>query len=175
MSQMLYVNSDRRDQIIAEAAQRQTPLVLTRREDAGWKVTKARFAGCDQPQQRLFIEQPAGDDEPVAAETGELLGVAFRRGHKKCLFNAVVATCGETSDDRCGCAAPIVLCWPDGLQELQRRVYQRACPPPGRRIKVGFCRAGRDAHSGQEHLGVMEDLSAGGTRVCEKPVRLGDW
>lgn len=165
MSQLLYVSPDRRDQIIAEAARRQTTVVLTRHQDAAWRVTKTRFAGCDQPQRRLFIEQPADDQEQAAAQTGELLGVAFRRGHKKCLFNTVVALAKEVSDGPAGGVAAIVLRWPDDLQELQRRVYQRACPPPDRRIEVGFRRAPPGAHRVQEYVGVMEDLSAGGIRV----------
>ncbi|HUU82045.1 MAG TPA: PilZ domain-containing protein [Phycisphaerae bacterium] len=164
MSQVLYVSPERRDQIIAEAASRQTPVVLTRHNDTGWTVSKTRFAGCDQPQRHLFIESP-DDDDSAAAEMGELLGVAFRRGHKKCLFNSVVAAPRPAGNAGAQGAAPIMLRWPDGLQELQRRVYQRACPPPDRRVKVVFSCGSPGSESAREYVGVMEDLSAGGIRV----------
>ena len=89
MNQVLYVNAERRDQIIADAARRQTTVVLSRRDDVGWKVSKARFVGCDAPQRCLLIEPPPGETL-AAPQIGELMGVTFRRGHKKCLFNSVV-------------------------------------------------------------------------------------
>ena len=45
MSQVLYINETRRDEIIAEAALKQTPVVITRRSRAGWRTAKARFQG----------------------------------------------------------------------------------------------------------------------------------
>ena len=162
MSQVLYVSADRRDRIIADAARRKTPVVLTRRGELGWKLTKARFVGCDQPQGRLFIKPPADEGD---VETGELMGVAFRSGHKKCMFNSVVADPTDAELDAGDDVAPITLCWPQGLQELQRRVYERACPPPGRRIKVSFCRTPVGSPETLEHLGLIEDISAGGVRV----------
>lgn len=175
MSRSLYVEKAQCDEAIAEAARKQTPLVLTRRSPSGWAVAKSRFHGCCERDQQLFIEHPPELDsrawpQPAA---GELLGVAFRRGHKKCLFNTVVMDAGASV----GQAAPgMAVRWPSELQELQRRVYQRACPPPGRRIEV--CVGSASAGPGQATVlcGMLEDLSAGGMRVCckgEPPLKLG--
>jgi hypothetical protein len=159
-----YLDKARCDQIIAEAAAKQTPLVLTRRGPSGWVVAKSRFRGVCQPEQHLLIECPpgAGSHAWPKPAAGELLGVAFRRGHKKCLFSTVVvdgnALVGEATPG-------IVARWPSELQELQRRVYQRACPPPGRRMKVGIRPVGTTPDQPPALTGVVEDLSAGGMRL----------
>jgi hypothetical protein len=167
MIQAPYIEKSRCDEIIADAAAKQAPLVLTRRGPSGWVVAKSRFRGVCEPDRHLLIECPPGAGacawpKPVA---GELLGVAFRRGHKKCLFSTVVvegnALIGEATPG-------LVVRWPSELQELQRRVYQRACPPPGRRMKVQIRPVGTPPDEPPALSGVVEDLSAGGMRLrCE--------
>jgi hypothetical protein len=156
-----YLEKSRCDEIIAEAAAKQTPFVLTRRGPSGWVVAKSRFRGVRETDRHLLIEYPPGAGshtwpKPVA---GELLGVAFRRGHKKCLFSTVVvdgnALIGEATTG-------VVVRWPSELQELQRRVYQRACPPSGRRMKVHVRPAGAPPDQPPALTGTIENLSAGG-------------
>ncbi len=166
MNQVPYMSDRRRDEVLIDAANRQTPVVLTRRPDprsgSGWRMAKSRFCGVVEHRQELLIENPADADAAAwpALVAGELLGVAFRRGHKKCLFNAAVAKASLEPTSPC-----ITLQWPGDVQELQRRVYQRECPPPDRQVEV-------TVHAidpaGQQHgtcKGIMEDLSAGGVRV----------
>lgn len=177
MSQVLYVNDRRRDAIIADAARRRTPVVLTRQEGGGWKTYKARLLGCSEQDRQVYIEQPAGGSggPGLAPLSGELLGVAFRRGHKKCLFNAVVRRCPE--DQTGGSLWAFAVEWPEDMQELQRRVYQRACPPPERSIQVRFWVGAPGSAPERGFVGVMQDLSAGGVRVrCTKDdgLRVGD-
>jgi len=160
MSQVLLVNRMRKDEIIIDAARRGTQVILTRHDDLGWQVCKSRFVGCDEDRQRLYIARPPGGRAAAWADplTGELVGVTFRRGHKKCLFNASVTGFEEQGGAR------LEVGWPEQLQELQRRAFQRAAPPPGRQIKVHFQR--KDGVGEDEvRVGVLEDLSAGGIRV----------
>lgn len=163
----LYVSDTRRDEIIVDAARRQTQVVVTRHDGSGWRTHKSRLVGCDEQARTLYLELPqSGPGGSSDLTDGELLGIAFRRGHKKCLFNATVrpADTYRASIPVVGTAVPVD--WPDQMQELQRRVYQRACPPPSNHIRVGFePRMGNHA-SGAAGEGVLEDLSAGGIRVC---------
>jgi c-di-GMP-binding flagellar brake protein YcgR len=55
--------------------------------------------------------------------------------------------------------------WPDEIQEVQRRAYQRATPPAGHAIAVRFWNSVTGPDGPQRRSGVMEDLSAGGLRV----------
>ena len=179
MSQVLYVNDTRRDEIIADVGRRRTPVVVTRHADSGWDTFKSRFLGCSAQNRRVYLEQPTGggqeSNQPLAS--GELLGVAFRRGHKKCLFNTVVRSgTGRPAEASSG-AGEFAVGWPENLQELQRRVYQRACPPPGRSIKVRFWSTRHASNQDRPCSGVIEDLSAGGLRVrCadDNGLQMGD-
>ncbi|MCP4250468.1 MAG: PilZ domain-containing protein [bacterium] len=166
MNPTLYVSDTRRDEIILDAARRQTQIVVTRHDGRGWRTHKSRLVGCDEQARKLYVELPqSGEAGSSDLTDGELLGIAFRRGHKKCLFNAMVRPADDdvTSIPAVGAAVPVD--WPDHMQELQRRVYQRACPPPGNSIRVRFePRVGQEA-SGPARDGVLEDLSAGGVRV----------
>jgi len=167
MSQVLFVGEARRDAIIAEAADRRTPVVLTRHDGSGWRTYKSRFVGCSEVDRQLYVEQPAAAEaEPgPSLVCGELVGVAFRRGHKKCLFNTVVRTMPAPQPGSPIPAGALAVGWPDDMQELQRRVYQRACPPPDRPIKVRFRSAGSHSSGDRDRVGIMDNLSAGGMRV----------
>lgn len=155
MTQINYIQETRRDDILSDAVAKKTPVVLTRKGADGWMVTKSCFVDLRPGRSGLVIERPAncGPTDWPALTNGELIGVAFRRGHKKCLFSAVVIDVNPDSD-----ATTFAVRWPENLQEMQRRVYQRAVPPPGRSIPVRI-------ESTPVCDGQLEDLSAGGIRI----------
>jgi len=139
MTPTMLVSESRRDEIITDAVRRLTPLVVTRHEPAGWRAYKSQFAGCNPADRCLFIDPLTSEEGETAPSPmpGELLGIAFRRGHKKCLFQAMVRAL-PVPPSVPGDARGSAVGWPDSLQELQRRVFQRACPPPDRTIRVRF-------------------------------------
>lgn len=63
----------------------------------------------------------------------------------------------------------VTFCWPDQIQQLQRRAYERATPPKDMVIAVRFWREvgpiGVPAEARTVRYGQLEDLSAGGLRV----------
>jgi c-di-GMP-binding flagellar brake protein YcgR len=90
--------------------------------------------------------------------------VTFRTGHKKCVFGTVVEPGdGHTTE------SVVTLRWPDHLQQIQRRLFERAQPPQGTVIPVRLWREGSSAGPREEvrsiRHGQLEDLSAGGMRV----------
>jgi len=176
MNYVKYICATLRDEILQQMAVKQTPVVLTRQGANGWVVAKSRFAGADVEQGWLSLEAPLAEneaDEWAIPLAGELLGVSFRRGHKKYVFNALVCAPEVLQlPDKCR-RQMIFVRWPENVQELQRRVYQRACPPPGRKIKVTIQTTEADSRMRTTISGILEDLSAGGMRVlCEHPVEL---
>ena len=52
---------------------------------------------------------------------GEHVGVAFRRGHKKCVFTSVVLERQEYDRNSDAPVPALTLSWPESMQELQRR------------------------------------------------------
>src|SRR5262245_5053665 len=173
MTQLIKIESDRRDDILLEAADRQLPVVLSRCVDRTWSTYKSRFLQVDSAGRFLVLQQPlaAPDQAPPEIAPGERIGLAFRRGHKKCMSAVDVdrLLMYELGD---GHSVPAMqVTWPDRLQELQRRIYYRANVPAGRRIEARIWEPGtlEGGASDPEHLphhaGLLQDLSAGGCRI----------
>jgi len=66
---------------------------------------------------------------------GQLLPCSFRKGHRKYLFVSAVLECVETKvNDQTEEA--FVLAWPEGIQQVQRRLYFRAAIPSDMNLNV---------------------------------------
>lgn len=118
MSDLLTAEDVRRDQILREAVDNAVKVVLTCRGADGWQTLKTAFAVGVREDQCLRLTPVEGP--PL--EAAQRVGVAFRRGHRKYVFSTVVE--GTDPDGTLALRRPAV------IQQMQRRVYQRACPPP---------------------------------------------
>jgi c-di-GMP-binding flagellar brake protein YcgR len=178
MQGLLCVEESRKNELIAEAIDRQTLCVISARHADGWWTGKSRFVAGPSVVGRMLIELPpeatAGDI--LAFSPGEKLGISFRKGPKKGMFSTVVLGRERIADEEAGApVGGIEGQWPDALQEFQRRVYYRAVPP-GRRIPVrlwpGGVAARKDVESAGQGVwsGTLWDLSAGGLRVLTDKV-----
>lgn len=156
---------DRRDQIIDESIRCRRPVTITHRCPDGWRTFKARIssghrgdgvlsATIDDRQENLAL---------VVLKPGETVGVSFRLGHRKCMFSSSVRDSslqGETLLVR--------MKWPEQLQQLQRRVFERAAAPRASVIAVRFWLEQEGGDSTAERVvrhGQLEDISAGGMRI----------
>ena len=155
-----------RDDILAEATQRETPLTLTHRTDEGWVSYSARFLEVVSPGRILGITAPVPRRAYVSVPVplSKPVGAAFRKGHKKCLFTSTLE-----GPDPMDAPGMFTLSWPDELHQVRRRAYERAAPPPGMIIPVRFWCVARAMGAGsfdeRVRYGELEDLSAGGMRV----------
>lgn len=115
--------------VLREALKRKTPLTLSYRNAAGWNSLKSRILEVDAANERFILEPPVDHNGRHNQQftQDQYLGVAFRRGHKKCLCACVVTS---TTDDA------ITLNWPDSIQTLQRRAYFRIPVPESMPTKV---------------------------------------
>jgi c-di-GMP-binding flagellar brake protein YcgR len=100
--------------------------------------------------------------------TGQLLPCSFRRGHRKYLF--VSAILDQTSVIIDGQPREAyVLSWPEGVQQVQRRLYFRASVPQEMKLtaKIWNSVAAIDSAPAESPLciGRILDISAGGTQV----------
>jgi len=159
MSDLLTAEDVRRDQILREAVDNAVKVVLTCRGADGWQTLKTAFAVGVREDQCLRLTPVEGP--PL--EAAQRVGVAFRRGHRKYVFSTVVE--GTDPDGTLALRRPAV------IQQMQRRVYQRACPPPGRSIPVTVWAGHVEDEAAQTPTGApllqgeMEDLSVGGIRI----------
>lgn len=113
-------------------------------------------------QLRLRL-QTEGDGPPLL-KPGAALGVSFRVGQRKCMFSCV-ASAVETK----GAVLFVKANWPQRVEMLQRRAYQRVSPPAGHVVAVRFWREHEDdsapSATPKRHHGQLEDISAGGMLV----------
>jgi c-di-GMP-binding flagellar brake protein YcgR len=146
--------------VLIWAIRRQESVVVSVNRAGRWTLLRSRLMAGNEndPIFRLDAPQatPKGDVLHLAA--GETIGVSFRHGHKKCVFATTVVGFehGEDGD------SAILLRWPEHLDEIQRRAYQRAMVPPERKIPVLIK---TDSSLAPVCCGCLSDLSAGGVGI----------
>lgn len=166
MSTTQTIARNRHDQILADAVRGERQLVLTHHSDEGWRTYKAAFVSGQPSVKDLLAKVTCPENGPgrKLPTSGAVLGGTFRIGHKKCMFSTfLVSIQGKTGDSLW------TIRWPEQLQQLQRRAYERAAPPNGAVVAVRFWReaAGNNALLDTRNVrhGQLEDLSAGGLRI----------
>lgn len=166
MSTTQSVVKDKQDQVLGESIRQQRRLVLTHNSDDGWRTFKGAFALGSASASELLVRilRFDGDAEEFFPSEGDTLGGTFRVGHKKCMFCTVVQSVQVQPT-----AALLGLRWPEQIQQLQRRAYERAAPPRGTIVAVRFWRetsaADRALESRAVRHGQLEDISCGGMRI----------
>lgn len=154
---------ERQDEVLLDALSHHRHVVLTHQAPAGWQLLKAKFvAGSPSTGSILVKLAPTPVDEmPEIPEPRSTFGAAFRVGHKKCLFNTTLQEIMRGAD-----GVSLVLTWPESLEQVQRRVFERAQPPKGMVVAVRFWRH-QPSGGGERSVrhGQLEDLSGGGMRI----------
>ncbi len=153
-----------RDQLLRDAERRKLHVTITHRGDAGWSIFKGCFKSdsstAQSPTLCICDIQKKPEEWPTE---NDVVGIAFRVGHKKCMFGAQFRRVESVSGNHL-----LSLSWPETIQQLQRRAYERVSPPPGVVVSVRF----RPENSSKEDSGrpvmrhgQLENLSAGGVQV----------
>lgn len=155
--------------LIADALARSAPLIVTCRHDEGWGVFKARILAVLMESNEVVLEYPDGRERSIPELTpGQVVGIAFRRGHKKCIGDTWIhARCIHTSRTGQQIPAFTIIC-PDELYELQRRLFYRVEIPQQHPVDVAFGPAAQDAGGAPAERvcrGRLIDISAGGLSV----------
>ena len=148
---------------LEDAIEDRRRLVLTYLTPTGWTTYQSKFYGGSSSAGRLLIKSTMERvvSESVVPKLGDIVGVTFRVGHRKCMFSAVVESVEQGQDN-----VLFGVQWPDQLKQMQRRAYERAKPPNGAVVavrlwnEIGSSGATRDVRHGQ-----VEDMSAGGMRI----------
>jgi c-di-GMP-binding flagellar brake protein YcgR len=143
------------------AASRNEALTVSLRRGTEVVLLRSAFLDVDDKHRLLRIVHPQTTDDAAPPEIvpGERIGIAFRRGHKKCVFTGTVAAL-----QRGGAEQPcVIVAMPDEVDEFQRRAYQRVVVPADRVIAV---RVWQGTAGDRAFLtGALHDLSAGGVQI----------
>jgi hypothetical protein len=166
MSAVPVLTKDKLDEVLEESIEEKRQLVLAHHSPCGWRTFKSRFVAGSASSQSVSVEAPRihDTDASLGLDPGAVLGVSFRLGHKKCIFSTILESIEDHAVDRVA-----RLRWPDRLQYVQRRVFQRTEVPGSLVIAVRFWseeaspQARIDARTVRH--GQIEDVSAGGMRI----------
>lgn len=168
MTSMHPLAADQQAEWLQEAAGNRVPVTVNYRGAGGWTTLKSRFLRADRAADLIVILYPSvGDGSQPEIVVGEMLGIAFRRGHERCVFEAEVI--GRTTHPMGGGieARALEIAWPDDVHELQRRLFSRTRVPPRVAVPVDVARCEPTANAiGPSSRGVLLDLSAGGICVA---------
>lgn len=168
MKMMPSVDSRSRE-VLQSAMDKRLQITITHRFPEGWRQYKSTFQQALLADDMLLVTIPEtrhGDPETGFPDAGAVLGVSFRMGHKKCMFETTrVSPPSSANSD-----SVIALAWPDEIQQMRRRVYERISPPESSVVAVRFWRtacSGDAPAVGKRDVryGELEDISAGGMRV----------
>lgn len=152
--------------VLRESVREQRRVTLTHCGQDGWRLFKGKFSfdTATPNELNMHISATQFPDLGTRLKVGESVGLSFRVGHRKCLCTATIASIvvkGET--------AVLQVDPPNEIQQLQRRAFERAAPPPGVVIAVRFWHEDtQDADSRRDRVvrhGQLEDISAGGMRI----------
>ena len=170
MSGGTILDTDAQRSILHWAAERGVMITLSLLGEGGWCNLRSQLIRLDSEQSLLQILYPigCGDAPPSEIATGDEFGVAFRRGHKKCIFvsKVVLRRSDRTADGET--VDTLLIQVPHQICELQRRVYQRANVPPDRFIAVKVWQGGVPSPSKPSWplcAGRIGNISAGGALV----------
>jgi len=164
------------DEIIDEAARRNTPVVLSHRGRSGWQTFKSQLVPAASEAGRLLVTCPQehGSAGREQLGTGSVLGVSFRRGHRKCVFACEVEDRRQVVGQS-GPVTALVLRRPRTLQLLQRRVYHRTPVPPEKQVVVLLHKPAPPGQpqdpdrAGGVCRGLLRNISVGGMAIAVAP------
>lgn len=186
MSYVRALATGQKDQYLREAARERAWVTLAARTPNGWTQYKTRLLKLQDEPPLLVVEYPAGTGGRAAPDIGEgqLMGMTFRRGHRKCVFTTAVLGKQRLALAEHTHLGALLMRWPEEMQELQRRAYQRVDVPAGCDIEAGFWPqdtklSPRKPPPDPLFAGQVANLSAGGFAVTvgasdARNVRIGD-
>jgi len=148
------------ESMLAWAAERHVDVNVTQCVEGEWQTFRAVFASFDSDKNAIVLQEVAEKQSlDVSLQPDIEVGVAFRRGHKKCLFTTKIT--GQDGDT-------LLLREPQSVRAVQRRAYQRVNIPAHRFIPVKVWEGGLP-NSGEVCFpicsGRVANISMGGVLV----------
>lgn len=154
------------ESIVIPAVEQTRRVTLTHDGPRGWRMFSAQFSPPVVPMQSLSLKLriPPGIVGGTLPKPGDTLGITFRTGQRKAVFGTRLESLtvrGTVGDAR--------IQWPTRIDQLLRRVCERAVPPVGRIVPVRLLRereaTGMPVRVQRVRHGQLEDLSVAGLSV----------
>lgn len=154
------------EEVLLPVIREHRPAIVTYHGQQGWQMFKSTFAAGSPASGHLQLtsRMPVDGLESGASHAAATLGVTFRRGQRKCMFSSSLVSFQSSGDE-----GTLTLRWPARIEQLQRRMYERAEPPGSLVIPVRLWwerePSGDRVSTRTVRYGQLVDLSVGGVGV----------
>ncbi len=155
------------------AAEKPLPLTITQRgPDNQWKVYKSTILKLYPYRMEIALPVAEGDHPGMEAIAGQEIAITFKKGYNKCLFTSRIISQDEFEFPSGEKAASLTIYVPEQVEKIQRRAFERTNVPGDMNVEVHFWSID---DAGEQHAGVLENLSTGGIGVAVDSNHLPGW
>jgi hypothetical protein len=161
--------------ILQDVVAKRTPAIMSYLSRDKWHVAKVLLTALSQDRLSAegvgWMKRP----RPINIQAGQPVGISFKHGYGKFVFDTTVAALEPSPDPSSG--GTIILAAPDRVGVVQRRSYFRVSVPESLKVNVVFWHRGSkvqakdamrlSALAEPQHYfqGRLVDISAGGAQV----------
>jgi hypothetical protein len=171
MSSLENLTDERMREILADAAGKELPLIVTVRRRNRWVTFRSNFLATHESI--LWIAPPVTTegDAPLKHEQAEKAGLTFEYSHQKHIVGAVIEGPEEYTDEEGNSGKALRLQCSSPMRRVQRRLHIRFDPPAEWQLRARFWLGGRNAQPGEANVespvwsGKVIDMSRGGIMV----------
>jgi c-di-GMP-binding flagellar brake protein YcgR len=151
--------------LIHQAVEKGLPLTITNRGRNRWQVYKSSFLGIKANRLLLAEPIPKIGEAPLEPAENQEVAIAFKKGYHKCFFVTRIIGRTMVETDEGEHRPGFIALWPQQVEKLQRRAYNRAPAPKREPVTVSLRPISSDSASQAKCYGILHDLSAGGLGV----------
>jgi hypothetical protein len=161
--------------ILQNAVQKKAPAIMSYLSKDKWHVAKVVLTGLGADRLTAEGIGSGKNPRPINIQINQPVGISFKYGYGKFVFDTTVAGLEPSSDPNAG--GTIILVVPDRLGVVQRRSYFRVNVPESLKVNVVlWCRGSKLlpkdpmrnwplTETGHYFQGRLVDISAGGAQV----------
>jgi len=164
--------------ILQNVVAKRTPAIMSYLSRDKWHVAKILLTSLCEDKLNVEVVGWMKSPRPINIQPSQPVGISFKHGYGKFVFDTTVAAFGPSADPTGG--GTIILVVPDRVGVVQRRSYFRVSVPESLKVNVVFWHRGSKLQakdtSGQGRVwapteprhyfvGRLVDISAGGAQV----------
>lgn len=159
MSQTELLTTEQIHSFLPQAAQQGLCGTLSTLYQGKWNVFDVSLSSIDNSGLIFRILSPKNDDFPFKQH--QPVGICLQQEHHKYIFETSIFAPGPST---------LTLEWPEKIEKMQRRAYDRQPVPPGLNVKATFWHRGyingtKQPPKENYWQGLLENLSAGGAMI----------
>lgn len=161
--------------VLQNVVERRVPAIMSYLSNGKWHVAKVILAGLEADRLHLECASSRKTRRPLNIQVNQPVGISFKHGYGKFVFDSSVAGLAPSSDPSAGGTISLVV--PHRVGVVQRRNYFRVTVPESLKVNVVLWHRSSRHQSrdmepvsalrepGHYYQGRLIDISAGGAQV----------